>query len=80
MLNRDERVLLLISAGIMPSTAEWLVSEDEKADNQPISARKARGMADVDEVDAESAAAAWYVNLAVPDAFRRMLDATPFPA
>ena len=75
MLNRDERVLLLIGAGIMPSTAEWLVSEDDKADNQPVSVRKTKGMATVDEVDAESAAAAWYVNPAVPDAFKRILDA-----
>ena len=75
MLNRDERVLLLIKAGIMPSTAEWLVSEDDKADNQPVSVRKTKGMATVDEVDAESAAASWYVNPAVPDAFKRILDA-----
>ena len=80
MLNRDERVLLLIGAGIMPSTAEWLVSEDDNAGNRLISARKAKGMARIDDVDAESAAAAWYVNPAVPNELKRMLDATPFPA
>lgn len=80
MIGRDERVLLLIAAGIMPSTAEWLVSEDEKAGHKPIGTRKAANMATIDAVDAESAAAAWYVNPAVPDAFRRILDAVEFPA
>ena len=41
---------------------------------------KAANMATIDAVDAESAAAAWYVNPAVPDAFRRILDAVEFPA
>jgi hypothetical protein len=63
----------------MPSTAEWLVSEDDKAGNQVIGTRKAKGMARIDAVDAESAAAAWYVNPAIPDELKRMLDATEFP-
>ena len=53
---------------------------DDKAGNRLVSARKAKGMARIDDVDAESAAAAWYVNPAVPNELKRMLDATPFPA
>lgn len=79
MLSRDERVLLLIKSGIMPSTAEWLVSEDDKAENRVIGTRKAKNMARVDAVDAESAASAWYVNSAIPDELKRILDATEFP-
>ena len=48
MLNRDERVLLLIGAGIMPSTAEWLASEADKAGERRIGARRANGMARID--------------------------------
>lgn len=77
MLNRDQRVVLLIRAGIMPSIAEWLVAEDESAGNAPIGTRRARNMAKVSDVDVESAASAWYVNPAVPTELKRILDARP---
>lgn len=75
MLNQDEQVTLLISAGILPSVAEWLVAEDAKNFHKILGARKVKGMAKIDAVDVESAAAAWYVNPAVPDEFKRILDA-----
>lgn len=80
MLNRDEQVALLISAGIMPSVAEWLVAEDIAADHAIVGTRKAKGMAKISDVDVEAAAAAWYVNPAIPDEFKRILDARTFPA
>lgn len=75
MATSREQVQFLIKVGLPPSTAAAIVAEAEQRLQKILNAREAPRAAAITPADLEAARSWWYYSPAVPNKWRRILDA-----
>ena len=73
--NREARIAQLVRRGILPTLAESIVNECERAGQRLLTTAEAEAQADVTAADVEQARLWWRFTPDVPTDWRRILEA-----
>ncbi len=76
MATDAQQVRALILMGIMPDDAEQIVAQAAARNHMIWTEAEAKAMARITELDIQNARTYWYYTDAVPDKWRRLLNAS----
>lgn len=75
MPTREARIAALVKRGVMPATAEQIVSDVDDNGGRLLTPGEAQALAVVTDADIERARHWWWYSPDVPQRWRRILDA-----